>query len=178
MNRYAGLRYKALLARNRGARALLVVTGPTSPNAGELARLTFETGVSHSGIVAASISGETAAALFRSAGRDLKKVQAALDKEDPHAEGAFALRGVRARVAAGVDHIKKADRNVLAHIPPVGTDEYVMIGAHYDHLGRGETGGFARKDEEGRIHPGADDNASGTSVLLDRKSTRLNSSHT
>ena len=37
LNRYAGLRYKATIARNHGAKAMLVVTGPNSPNAGELA---------------------------------------------------------------------------------------------------------------------------------------------
>ena len=167
LNRYAGLRYKALIARNRGAKALLVVTGPTSPNAGELARLTFETGASHSGIVCASISGDTAAKMFAAAGKDLKKTQAALDKEDPHAEGAFPLKNVAVNLSAAVEHIKKQDRNVLAHLPPVGTSEYVIVGAHYDHLGHGETGGFARKDEEGKVHPGADDNASGTAALLE-----------
>jgi len=167
LNRYAGLRYKALIARNRGAKALLVVTGPTSPNPGELARLTFETGASHSGIVCASINGDVAAKLFAAAGKDLKKTQAALDKEDPHAEGAFALKGVSVKLTAAVEHVKKSDRNVLAHLPPVGTSEYVIVGAHYDHLGHGETGGFARKDEEGKVHPGADDNASGTAALLE-----------
>jgi len=167
LNRYAGLRYKALIARNRGAKALLVVTGPTSPNAGELARLTFETGASHSGIVCASISGDTAAKMFASAGKDLKKTQAALDKEDPHAEGAFPLKNVAVKLTATVEHVKKADRNVIGHLPPVASTEYVIVGAHYDHLGHGETGGFARKDEEGKVHPGADDNASGTAVLLE-----------
>jgi Tol biopolymer transport system component len=167
LNRYAGLRYKALIARNRGAKALLVVTGPTSPNAGELARLTFETGASHSGIVCASLSGDTAAKMFAAAGKDLKKTQAALDKEDPHAEGAFPLKNVAVKLTAAVEHVKKTDRNVLAHLSPVGTSEYVIIGAHYDHLGHGETGGFARKDEEGKVHPGADDNASGTAALLE-----------
>ena len=167
LNRYAGLRYKALIARNRGAKALLVVTGPTSPNAGELARLTFESGASHSGIVCASISGDVAAKMFAAAGKDLKKTQAALDKEDPHAEGAFPLKNVAVKLTAAVEHIKKQDRNVLAHLPPVGTQEYVIVGAHYDHLGHGETGGFARKDEEGKVHPGADDNASGTAAMLE-----------
>lgn len=167
LNRYAGLRYKALIARNRGAKALLVVTGPTSPNAGELAKLTFETGASHSGIFCASINGDTAAKMFAAAGKDLKKIQAALDKEDPHAEGAFALKNVAVKLSAAVEHVKKQDRNVLAHLPPVGTSEYVIVGAHYDHLGHGETGGFARKDEEGKVHPGADDNASGTAALLE-----------
>jgi Zn-dependent M28 family amino/carboxypeptidase len=45
----------------------------------------------------------------------------------------------------------------------------VVIGAHYDHLGNGgsHTTSRARPDEEGRIHPGADDNASGVAALLE-----------
>ncbi|MBI3875301.1 MAG: M20/M25/M40 family metallo-hydrolase [Verrucomicrobia bacterium] len=168
LNRYAGLRYKALIARTRGAKALLVVTGPTSPNAGQLAALTFESSAGGgSGIVAASVSGRVAAQLFQGSGKDLKTLQAALDKEDPHAEGSFALTNARVKLNAAVEHIKKQDRNVLGVIPPRGTSEYVVVGAHYDHLGHGETGGFARKDEEGKIHPGADDNASGTAAVLE-----------
>src|SRR5438552_4513074 len=58
--RYADLRYKALAARQRGAKSLLVVTGPHSPNAGETIPMSFDTALSRSGIVAASISGTTA----------------------------------------------------------------------------------------------------------------------
>jgi hypothetical protein len=42
--RYADLRYKALAARQRGAKAMIVVTGPRSPNAGETIPMTFDTG--------------------------------------------------------------------------------------------------------------------------------------
>ena len=41
--RYADLRYKAMAARQRGAKAMLVVTGPRSPNAGETVPMTFDT---------------------------------------------------------------------------------------------------------------------------------------
>ncbi len=54
--RYSDLRYKAMAARQRGARALLVVTGPRSPNAGELVPMSFDTAIAGSGIPAASIS--------------------------------------------------------------------------------------------------------------------------
>src|SRR5205807_3501606 len=46
------------------------------------------------------------------------------------------------------------------------TDEYVIVGAHYDHLGRGDSHSLA-PDQIGRIHPGADDNASGTAGVLE-----------
>jgi hypothetical protein len=50
--RYADLRYKAMAARQRGARAMLVVTGPRSPNAGETIPMSFDTALAGSGIVA------------------------------------------------------------------------------------------------------------------------------
>ena len=64
LNLYAGLRYKALLARERGAKALLVVTGTKSTNAGELIPLSFDKAAADSGIVAASISMKAAETLF------------------------------------------------------------------------------------------------------------------
>lgn len=48
---------------------------------------------------------------------------------------------------------------------PVLKNEYVVLGAHYDHLGMG--GGPSSKSDEIAIHYGADDNASGTSALLE-----------
>ena len=168
LNRYAGLRYKAMMARERGAKAVLVVTGPNSPNAGELLALTNDGSNSGSGIIAASISGAAAEAMLAAGGKNLKDLQTALDTENPHAEGAFVLPKVRVKLVCGIEHLKKSDRNVVAMIPPVGTDEYILVGAHYDHLGRGGAGSsMARAGEEGQVHPGADDNASGTAAVLE-----------
>jgi len=47
----------------------------------------------------------------------------------------------------------------------IGPVETLVIGAHYDHVGRGRFGSLANAD--GKIHNGADDNASGTSALLE-----------
>ena len=171
LNRYAGLRYKAMLARSHGAKALLVVTGPNSPNAGELAPLAMDSIISGSNIVAASINRRVADALLAGSGKDLKSLQSALDVENPHAPDVrFTLPKINVELAAKVERIRKSDRNVIALIPPGNARtpaEYVMIGAHYDHIGRGETGGFGIKGEEGQIHNGADDNASGVAALLE-----------
>ena len=56
-------------------------------------------------------------------------------------------------------------RNVLAYLPGK-SDEYIILGAHYDHLGRGDYGSLA-PSLIGQFHPGADDNASGTAGLLE-----------
>ena len=168
LNRYSGLRYKAMMARERGAKAVLVVTGPNSPNAGELLPMTGDGSNAGSGIIAASISGSAADALLAPGGKKLKDLQTALDAENPHAEGGFVLPKVKVKLATGVEHIRKADRNVIGMLPPVGTDEYVLVGAHYDHLGLGGAGSsMARAGEEKQVHPGADDNASGTAVVLE-----------
>ncbi len=61
-----------------------------------------------------------------------------------------------------------AGRNVVAILPgsdPVLRQEAVLVGAHYDHLGRGDEG--SSFGPAGPIHPGADDNASGTAAVLE-----------
>jgi hypothetical protein len=57
-------------------------------------------------------------------------------------------------------------RNVVGMFP--GTDPElpkVVVGAHYDHLGRGWPD--VHQGDEGKVHPGADDNASGIAVMLE-----------
>jgi len=169
LNRYAGLRYKAMMARERGAKAVLVVSGPNSPGAGELLELTNDGSHSGSGIVAASITTKVADALLAGSGKNLKDLQTGLDTENPHAEGGFVLPHIRVGLKVGIERLKKADRNVVGVLPPAGgSDEYVVVGAHYDHLGHGVAGSsMAHAGEEGKVHPGADDNASGTAVVME-----------
>lgn len=168
LNRYAGLRYKTMLARERGAKGVLVVTGPNSPNAGEILPLTNDGTNAGSGIVAASISGKTADMLLAPGGKTLAELQTALDKENPHALGGFVLPVVKVTLACGIEHLKKTDADIVAYLPPgAGSDEYILVGAHYDHLGRGGTTSLERAGEENRIHPGADDNASGTGWVME-----------
>jgi Tol biopolymer transport system component len=166
LNRYAGLRYKAMNARERGAKAILFVTGPSSPNAGELVGLSFDSSSAGSGILAMSVSSNVARALLASQGKALAELQTGLDSENPHAQGAFEISNVTVRVSAAVEQIRKTDRNVLG-ILPGRSGKYVVIGAHYDHLGYGESGAMGRAGEEHAIHNGADDNASGVAAVLE-----------
>ncbi len=168
LNRYAGLRYKAMMARERGAKAVLVVSGPNSPQAGELLPLTGDGALAGSGVLAVSISGATADALLEPSGKKLKDLQSGLDNENPHAEGGFVLPKVRVKLSVGVEHIKKQDRNVVAMLPVEGATETILIGAHYDHLGLGNgNSSMARAGEEKKVHAGADDNASGTAFVME-----------
>jgi hypothetical protein len=169
--RYSDLRYKAMAARQRGAKGMLVVTGPRSPNAGELVPMTFDTAIAGSGLPVASIDGAMTKVLFGGAPQPLVDVQQELDGGNPHVAG-FPLDRVSVTLKTRIVREKRTARNVVAYLPatsPVapGSKPWIVLGAHYDHLGRG-TGGnsLASREELGRPHVGADDNASGTAAVL------------
>ena len=170
--RYADLRYKAMSARQHGAKAIIVVTGPNSPNAGELAPMTFDTAIAGSGIIAVSVTGDVANKLFAAVqDKPLAASQTALDDANPHATG-FALPGITVRAHAAVEREKRTGHNVVGYLPAtVGgatlSKPWVAVGAHFDHLGHGEAGStLASKDDLHKIHFGADDNASGSAAVL------------
>jgi peptidase M28-like protein/PDZ domain-containing protein/PA domain-containing protein len=165
--RYSDLRYKAMAARQRGAKALLVVTGPRSPNAGALVPMSFDTALAGSGIPAASVSGAVADALFSS--KPLRDVQQELDSGNPHVAG-FEVPGVTLALKTAVVRERHTGRNVVAFLPataPTADKPWVIVGAHYDHLGHGGRGNsLASKEDASAIHHGADDNASGSAAVL------------
>ena len=169
--RYSDLRYKAMAARQHGAKALVVVTGPRSPNAGQTVPISFDTALAGSGIPAASVSGAVAAALFAGAPKPLQTIQQELDTGNPHVAG-FALDKITLSLKTALVRETQTGRNVVAYFPATGTaagiaKPWIAIGAHYDHLGLGRNGNsLAGKDDTGKPHLGADDNASGSAAVL------------
>ncbi len=105
---------------------------------------------------------------------------AGLQRAGAYIRDGFARAGLRASFqdftipvdAPAVLHTPlggKATRNVVAVIPGASValrGEIVIVGAHYDHLGLGGFGALD-PDSTGRVHNGADDNASGTAALLE-----------
>jgi hypothetical protein len=183
LGRYADLRYKAMAARQRGAKAMLVVTGPRSPNAGETVPMSFDTALAGSGIAAASISSRVASALLAaSPDKTLESIQKGLDSANPHVAG-FPIPGARLTLRTSVVREHRTGHNVIARLPatapaprgvpatgpsaPALEKPWVAIGAHYDHLGHGEAGNtLAGKEDVNKVHSGADDNASGSAAVL------------
>jgi len=169
--RYSGLRFKAMNARDRGAKGLLLVSGPRSPNAGELVGMSFDSAVAGSGIVAATIRGDVAEKLFeRTEGKTLAETQQALDSGNPHV-GGFEIPGAEILLNVRLQKETRTAENVVGYLPATAEEPLggatILLGAHYDHLGRGNDGNsLAGKDEAGQIHHGADDNASGVAAVL------------
>lgn len=99
--------------------------------------------------------------------RKLADLEAAIDKDlKPRT---VALTSWTAAAEVTVNRQAIPCRNVVAVAEGSGplADETVVIGAHYDHLGKGEPGSALGKAGQGQVHYGADDNASGTSGLLE-----------
>jgi len=174
LTRYSGLRYKAMAARQRGAKGLIVATGPHSPNAGETIPMSFDTALAGSGVSAASISASVADAIFATLNdreKTLAAAQKGLDSANPHIAG-FAIPTVRVTLKPSVLRESRQGNNVFGYLPAttraVSTSKpWVALGAHYDHLGRGDHGNsLATKEDAGQIHHGADDNASGSAAVL------------
>jgi hypothetical protein len=107
-------------------------------------------------------------AMLRSAlGTSLAQAEADIDHDlKPRSA---ALPGWTATMEVNVRRPTLAVKNVVGVLEGAGplANETVVIGAHYDHLGYGESGSLARKLGKPAIHHGADDNASGTSVLIE-----------
>ena len=85
----------------------------------------------------------------------------------------------KAALQVTLEEVRRRTDNVVGILPgadPELKNDYVVIGAHYDHLGLGGFGAM-NPQAQGQIHHGADDNASGTAVVLDlaRRLSRLNS---
>ena len=155
-------------------KALLVVTGPRSPNAGQTLRMTFDTALAGSGIPAASISGAVANALFAGAPKSLAAAQKELDSRQS-ARRRLRLCPSSVDLTTKVVREKQTGRNVVAYLPANlesrSTGSPTSRGSSSARTTT--TSGTARaaprsrrKDEAGQIHHGADDNASGTAAVL------------
>jgi Tol biopolymer transport system component len=158
-SRWSAMRYKATKARDLGAVAVVFVTGPMQDEGKDkLPALANDGPESPAGIPVIQVKTSVAhkwvdlAQFQKEVDADLRPRSRVLDR---------TLSGTVDVKASFVDAM-----NVAGLIPGRGklAGEYVVIGAHYDHLGYGGKGSMRPNDNA--IHNGADDNASGTTAVL------------
>ena len=165
LTRHSQLITKAINARNHGAKGLILVNGKLGDGEEDLlTRFGSVSGPENVGILFAQVKNSLADEWFHAAGKSLKDVQEQIDSSSKPATFAFP-ETLQASLTVGIETTRATVNNVLAYLPGK-TDEYVILGAHYDHLGRGTFDSLA-PSQIGQLHPGADDNASGTAGLLE-----------
>ncbi|HEX8186334.1 MAG TPA: M28 family peptidase [Blastocatellia bacterium] len=166
---------KTLKAREKGARAIIFISQEKIFQHDRLSRLHHDLNFLDAGIPAIVISREVANAILgdqfaKPAAEGAQPKGDNLDIAKAKAmDSAFLISGRTASLKADVEKINGKAANVVGIIQgsdPQLASEYVVIGAHYDHLGMGGPESLAAIPE-GQIHHGADDNASGTSGLLE-----------
>jgi hypothetical protein len=168
LSRPSQLRFKTTFARERGARGLIVVTGPNAQSRSELVPLQMDGILAGSSLPVFSVTNAVADSWLAAGGKSLKQLQDELDGGEQ--KMGLQMAGVELAAKIDVEYIKKSGRNVLGRLPAGDepSDQVIVIGAHIDHLGKGaSSSSLARDDEAEQIHYGADDNASGVAALLE-----------
>ncbi len=157
---------KAVNAKQRGAAGVILVhdRGNHPGESEAMEKFGRTAGPADAGIVFVQVRAEIADQWLARAGKKLEEIQAAIDKNlEPQS---FELPAeIQASVKVEIVREVKTVHNVVGYLPGQ-TPEYLIIGAHYDHLGLGEQFSMA-PSEVGKPHLGADDNASGTAGVLE-----------
>lgn len=164
---------KANIAKERGARALVLISSSDDFKADPLVRLSYEPTTGETAVPVVVIDRLIAAEILGA--KDVKEL-AEIEKwlamrtnAPPYIQIKLANQP-RATAALKIDLQKRTvdAYNVIGIVEgrdPVLKNEAIVIGAHYDHLGRGGRSSLSPNSAD--IHHGADDNASGTAAMLE-----------
>jgi hypothetical protein len=157
---------KTIKAREKGAAGVIFISETEKFSDDKLSTMRHDLNFLDAGIPAIVISKQMTEALLKDA--NIASLQAAIKHANESATP-LVLKDTTIQFQTDVVKINGKTANVVGVIE--GSDprlkaEYVVIGAHYDHLGMGG-GESLEGNPYGKIHHGADDNASGTSALLE-----------
>jgi Zn-dependent M28 family amino/carboxypeptidase len=170
--RYEDVRWKAIAARNAGAKALIVIVAESNFKDDRLSRLRYDNSAGDAGLPVVAISRQAAGQLLSVNSSLLADVEQRLRANNSHKDEdqavSLPVQTVSITLATDVVRREVSAWNVVGILDgsdPILKNETIVIGAHYDHLGRGGEGSLAPR--EGDIHHGADDNASGVAGVLE-----------
>lgn len=163
--KYSRDRDKVLQARDMGASAVLLVSGKIFDPEDKFEPLAK--GEQSVGIPAFRISRTVANSILEAKKLNIDDLEQKLNEQ--RSPDIFNT-GVSLSGKSDVMQTTIPTRNVVMMIPgsdPVLKNQFVVIGAHFDHLGWGGPGSGSRVPDAVAIHYGADDNASGSAMILE-----------
>jgi Tol biopolymer transport system component len=166
LSTYSRLQHKVTVAREAGAIGLVIIEGLTALKETSATALRFEGSLSASSLPAWRVGGPWVEELFQQSKQNYVGVLKALNQGEMVS---FPVPSIYLKAQADLISEKSTGINVIAKLPSKRKNaKAVLIGAHGDHLGRGESGSsLARGTELGGTHFGADDNASGVAAVLE-----------
>jgi len=165
LTQHSQLVTKAINARNHGAKAVIFVNGKLADGEEDLLmRFGSISGPQDAGVLLLQVKNAVAESWFKAVGKSLIEVQQQINHLGKPASFVFAA-GPQLSLKIDIEATHANVNNVLAYLPGK-TNEYIIVGAHYDHLGYGDSNSLA-PSQIGQVHPGADDNASGTAGVME-----------
>jgi len=160
-------RAKALTAKDKGAKGVLLVSPSSIDRSDHTVDITFDKSVSDAGIPVLSITRNLASYILNLPVTSIDSLEKTMLKTKQTI--GFTTNNV-VKATTQIVREKAISRNIVGTITgkdPMLKNEYIVIGAHYDHLGMGGNGSGSRVPDEIAVHGGADDNASGVASLLE-----------
>lgn len=172
---HASVWKKLTTAREKGAIGALIFTGERNGD-DKLLDISRDRLAGDAGIPAMNITRALAARALMTKPQVLAQIQERIDQtKQPNS---FALNSF-VSMQTEIVRVKAETYNVIGYLPAnTPSDEYLVVGAHYDHIGYGGPGSGSLAPDERKIHYGADDNASGSSGLLELARYFANRRHT
>ena len=162
---HSSLHKKMLVARDAGAAGIIFISQVED---NDLFPLEYISGYNNTGIPAIHLSNETTDLLLKKYNWSRKTIQETMDKK--RSSISFDVKNTTINANVNLSPVNIRAANVVGLIRSGNRkyrNEYIVIGAHFDHIGKGGKGSGSREPEEQIVHPGADDNASGTAGLLE-----------
>jgi aminopeptidase YwaD len=171
---FSGDRDKAMLAKDKGAGGVLLVSGEKFDQKDEFEGL--KKGEFSVGIPVLRISRTLADKILADSEKTIAELELTLNEN--RKPGSFTT-GKTVNGNSELSQELVNTQNVIMQLPgtdPVLKNQYVIIGGHYDHLGTGGPGSSSRAVDTIAVHYGADDNASGIASMLEmaEKAASLN----
>ena len=162
---YSGDRDKALLAKDMGAAGVLLVSGPAFDPTDIFESLS--SGDFSVDIPVMRIKKEVADIILSKSNTSIADLEKKLNITRKPLS--FAT-DITVNANSEIIREKSNTRNVIMVLPgedELYKNEYIILGAHFDHLGMGGAGSTSRAVDTVAIHHGADDNASGVGTILE-----------
>jgi aminopeptidase YwaD len=167
-DKFSSLRIKANLAKEKGALGIIFVNGYLPiDTADNLVKFKYDRAAGEKDFPVVQVKRSIIDQLFAEQKIDFAEYQAKMKESKKPAS--FTMKDAEVDIATEIEEIKSLDRNVAGYIEgtdPILKNEYIVIGAHYDHLGMGVEGSLY-KGTDPQVHHGADDNASGTAGVME-----------
>lgn len=164
---YCSDRQKVIIAKDHGAAGVIIVEGKKQNEKDEIQKMSYDKTAGDAGIPVISMTRKLADKILMSSDKKIIDLENKLgaDKK-PQSFNAKESIEVQTDVIQVISHTQ----NIIAikfGTDEILKDEYIVIGAHYDHLGYGGENSGSRMPDTSAIHFGADDNASGVSAVIE-----------